>query len=86
MSIKGVSWVAYDAWGRTTSATVGATTVGYAYDALDRTMSRTPSSGSATAYAYTGLGQSIASATTGAAQPMLLAYRQEGAMAQKQGR
>jgi RHS repeat-associated protein len=76
---------AYDAWGRTTSATVGATTVGYAYDALDRTMSRTPSSGSATSYAYTGLGQSIASATTGAAQPVLLAYRQEGPMAQKQG-
>jgi RHS repeat-associated protein len=76
---------AYDAWGRTSSATVGATTVTYAFDALDRTLTRTPSSGSATAYAYTGLGQSIASATTGTSQPILLAYRQEGPMAQKQG-
>ncbi len=75
----------YDAWGRTTSATVGATSVSYAYDALDRTMSRTPSSGSATAYAYIGLDQSIASATTGTDAPILLAYRQESPMAQQQG-
>jgi RHS repeat-associated protein len=75
----------YDTWGRQAAATVGATSVTYAYDALNRTLSRTPSSGSATAYTYAALGQDVSSATTGPDPTTYYAYAAGVPIAQQQG-
>jgi RHS repeat-associated protein len=73
---------AYDAWGRTTSASIPSVgTINYAYDALDRQVSRTSSTTSN--YRYSGITQDPVQITTGT--PTAYAYGLSAPVAQSSG-
>ena len=80
----GTTVYTYDQWGRQQTAKVGTNTITYAYDALDRTQTRTPTTGNATTYTYTGTSQNLSSTTTGSASPVYYAWSMAAPLAQQQ--